>query len=150
MIEPGQARNRARRYALLSTAVAMASGLALLPLGLVLGPTWFWCFFGWALMAVIGVIGGARLAGEHGRPGSGFLVVLVTCILLRLLGVGVGAIAAALQNGKALWSYLAGAAVGFVTLQVFEAAWFYMTDRVPARLNPMEAGREGVKSGVTG
>ena len=130
MIQSGPATNQAGRYALGASVVAAASGLALLALGFVLVPTWVqWCMLGWAPMVVIGVAGGARLAFEHGSPGSGFIVVLVTCILLRLLSVGVGAVVAAQQGGAAPWSYLVGVAVGFVPLQIFEATWFHRAGR---------------------
>ena len=69
-------------------------------------------------MASIGVAGGAWAVSRYGRPGSGFPLAVLTCILLRLsLGLG-GLALAALLGGTV--AYLVGSLVAFVAMQAFE------------------------------
>jgi hypothetical protein len=125
---------RALRFAVLSGAIAIAAGLALLPLGLQRGPTaLFWGGIGWAIMALTGVAGGTWLVRAHGRQGSGFLVALGTCMLARLFASVAGALTAASSGMDAVWPYIAGLGAGYVPLQLFEVGWFLRVARSRSR-----------------
>ena len=105
--------------------IAVASGLGVLALatphgGLALR----WGLIGWSIMALAGVVGAVWAAAVHGRPGSGFLLALGTCMLARLFGAALGAWGAARHGMEAVWPYLGGLAVGYVPLQLFELTWF--------------------------
>lgn len=88
-----------------------------------------WSAAGWGSMVVVGVGGGAWIAGRHARPGMGFVVAVLASMLARLLAVAVGVTLAAWTGGVALGAYLAGLALGFVPLQVYEVAFFFREAR---------------------
>ena len=121
---------RVRRYALGASAVAVTFGgllwLAVRPRG----ATWIvWGGLGWGVLAVLSVAGGAWLAAEHGKQGSGFLKALGAGMLARLFAAAIGAFGAARTGDGAPWAYLAGVIAGLVPLQVFEVVWFYREAR---------------------
>ncbi len=121
---------RARRYALGASAVAVVFGALLWVAVRPRGTTWIvWSGLGWGMLAVLSVAGGAWLAAEHGKPGSGFVKALGTGMLARLFAAVIGAIGAAQSGDGAAWAYLAGVIAGFVPLQVFEVVWFYRESR---------------------
>lgn len=121
------------RYSVLSGGIAVATAVSLLALAassVALDARWM--MSGWGIMALVGVAGGAWLTATHGRPGSGFIVALGTCMLSRLFASAIGAAAAVMTGGHAVTSYLTGLGAGFVTLQVFEVGWFLRRDRTTA------------------
>jgi hypothetical protein len=83
-----------------------------------------WAVCGFAAMALPGILGGAWLAREHGRPGSRFLSALATGFVTRLVLVAVAAFYAAKAGEGAGTALLAGLAAGFVPLMIFEMVWF--------------------------
>ena len=122
--------SRARRYALGASAVAVAAGAPLWFLIAPRGTLWVvWGGVGWGMLALLSIAGGAWLAAEHGRPGTGFVRALGTGMLARLSAAVVGAIGAARSGEGAAWAYLAGVIAGFVPLQVFEIVWFHREAR---------------------
>jgi len=122
----------ARRYTAWSGSIAVASGLVLLAFASAEGAVAArWSMLGWLVMALTGVLGGARMATHHGRPGSGFIVALGTCMLARLFASAAGAVAAALSGSGAVWPYLVGLGVGFLPLQIYEVGWFLRRSRIP-------------------
>jgi len=124
----------ALRFATIGSAVAVAAGLALLPLALSRGGDAVrWGLTGWAIMALTGVAGGAWMARTHGRQGSGFLVALGTCMLARLFGSVGGALVAATRGTDAVWPYLAGLCAGYIPLQSFEIGWFLRRSKARPR-----------------
>jgi hypothetical protein len=133
----------ALRFAILGGVIAVGAGLALLPVGLARGGMALrWGAIGWAIMAVIGVVGGAWLARMHGRQGSGFLVALGTCMLARLFASVGGALGAAISGMDAVWPFLAGLCAGYVPLQAFEMIWFVRRSRVQAREELASGGQQ--------
>jgi hypothetical protein len=115
----------ALRFALLGGAIALASGLVLLPWALAEGPAAVqWGVSGWLIMAVTGLAGGVWLVIKHGKHGSGFLVALGTCMLARLFASAAGAFGAAQQGMEAVWPYIVGLISGYLPLQMFELWWF--------------------------
>lgn len=122
---------KARRYAMWAALTAVASAAALLPLGLALGSRGrLWLFGGWSAMALLGLAGGYWMTVVHGRAGADFLVALGTCMLARLVVAAVGAFIAAGAGMSAVWPYLAGLAVGFVSMQLLEVGWFLRRARI--------------------
>jgi hypothetical protein len=88
-----------------------------------------WVVMGLLATAVPGVAGGAWLAHEHGRAGSRFVVALQAGILARLVLAAVVAMGAAQTGGTAISASMAGLAAGFVSVMVFEMAWFARAPR---------------------
>ena len=88
-----------------------------------------WVLAGWAVLALVGTLGGAWLAREHGKPGSGFLVALGAGVAARFFAVAGGSVAAALAGKSALTAYAVGLLAGFVPVQAFEAVWFFRRTR---------------------
>ena len=132
-------------YALLSTAIAIAAGLALLPFGIQRGGgALFWGGIGWAIMALTGVVGGTWLVRAHGRQGSGFLVALGTCMLARLFASVAGALSAASSGMDVVWPFIAGLGAGYVPLQLLELGWFVRVARAQARDGGMLVSRRPV------
>lgn len=113
--------------------IALAAALALLafavPRG---GPAVGWSLIGWLIMTLAGSLGGAWTVSQHGRPGSGFLVAVGICMLSRLVLGAAGVAAAAGAGTAAVWALLAGLAVTYVPLQVFEMIWFLRSIRAKA------------------
>ena len=100
---------RVRQYAVGASTVAVAFGALLWVAVRSRGATWIvWSGVGWGLLAVLGVVGGAWLAAEHGKPGSGFLKALGVSMLARLFAAATGAIGAAQTGDGAPWAYLVG------------------------------------------
>ncbi len=125
MSSSGTPPARARGYALGASLVALVAGLAGVVcsrLGLP-GPL-AWILVGWTGMAAIGIGSGAWMAAAYGKPGPGFLAAMVAGMLGRLAVASAGAVAAVRWGGEGLWGYLAGWALGFVPLQVYEVAYF--------------------------
>jgi hypothetical protein len=125
--------------------VAVVFGALLLVVAATRGAAWIaWGGLAWFLLASLGVAGGAWLAAEFGKPGTGFLKALGVGMLARLFATAGGlACARFLGSEEAPWAFLAGVATGFVPLQLFEVAWFYRAGR---RLQP-SAGSESVSDG---
>lgn len=142
----------ALRFAASGGAVAVAAGLALLPLVLSRGDAAVrWGVTGWAIMVLTGMVGGVWMARTHGRQGAGFLVALGTCMLARLFGSVGGALAAATRGTEAVWPYLAGLCAGYVPLQLFEIGWFLRLSRMRSREEgESPAGRSGGQAGAGG
>ena len=115
----------AKRYAMWALMTALGSAAALVPVGLALSVTGrVWLFSGWVIMALFGLVGGLWMTTVHGRDGADFLVALGTCMLARLAVAASGAFFAARAGMEAVWPYLAGLAVGFISMQVLEVGWF--------------------------
>lgn len=113
------------RYAAWSAVLAVGLAVVLTGLAAPRGSSaLIWALTGWVIMAVAGVAGGAWAVSRHGDPGAGFLVAVVTCMLARLFAGAAAIVAAALVGMSAVWAFLAGAAVTYVVLQVFEMSWF--------------------------
>lgn len=113
--------NQAVRNLLGAAKVALGAAVllaALLAAWRPAGAGWAWIGFG--LMAAVGVVGGAWLARFHGRPDGSFLVAMLSCMAARFVLAPVGMVFAARAGGLAPWVYVAGLAVGFVPLQLFE------------------------------
>ena len=117
--------------------VTRATALALATVALVVAPFVFgapgnplFALAGWAPMALIGVGGGAWAVARYGNAGHGFLLAVLTCILLRL-SLGLGGLAVAATQ-RQVTPYLAGSLVTFVAMQAFEGSWFLRRSRVPA------------------
>ena len=88
-----------------------------------------WTALGWVVPAAGGVAGGAWIAREHGRPGSGFVVAMGSAMILRS-AAALGVLALALKAGKgAHVPCLVGLAAGFVPQMLFEVAWFHRRGR---------------------
>ncbi len=124
----------AGRYAIWSGAVALAAALPLIAFAAAEG--WAaarWSLLGWAIMALIGVGGGAWCVRRHGDPGAGFMLALGTCMLARLIASALGAAMAAGHGMEAVWPYLAGLVVTYLPLQIFEMSWFLHQTRSEAR-----------------
>ena len=83
-----------------------------------------WAVTGFAAMASPGIVGGAWLACEHGRPGSRFVVALGITFAARLVLAAVAAFGAAKAGEGAGSGLLAGLAAGFVPVMAFEMLWF--------------------------
>ena len=123
----------ALRFAFLGGAIALATGLALLPQAVSRGEEIVrWAVLGWSIMAVTGVAGGTWMVRKHGQEGAGFLVALGTCMLARLFASVAGAGGAAISGMDAVWPYVAGLAVGYLPLQAFELFWFIRKARKQA------------------
>jgi hypothetical protein len=123
----------ARSFAARAAIAALAGGVAaaLLSLGRPAGDR-VWVLAGWAVLAFAGTLGGAWLAREHGKPGSGFLVALGAGVAARFVAVAGGCVAAALAGNGALTAYAVGLLTGFVPVQAFEAIWFFRRTRAGA------------------
>lgn len=123
-------RSAVVRYSLLSGVVAAATAVFLLLLASSsVDIDVRWALAGWAIMAVVGVAGGAWLTAVHGSPGTGFVVALGACMLLRFFASAIGAGAAVIYGGVSVTSFLTGLGAGFVTMQVFEVSWFFRRGR---------------------
>lgn len=115
------------RFALSSSAVALAAGVAAVPL--VAPPTAGWAAFGWAVAAATGLVGGIALALRHGDPGHGFIAAVGGGLALRMLGFA-AVVALAVRTGReALVAGLIGFGAAFVAVQLFEMIWFYRLTR---------------------
>lgn len=75
-------------------------------------------------MALPGIAGGAWLAREHGRGGSGFVSVLQAGMLVRLVFAALVAMGADKAGGSAMAASMAGLATGFLPVMLFEIVWF--------------------------
>jgi hypothetical protein len=139
-------RTEVRRFAIGASVVAAFFGALLLFGARALGNAWFaWSGLGWLLLATLGVAGGAWLAAEYGKPGTGFLKALGAGMLARMLAtVGGAACAVLLGPEQAPWAFVTGAGTGFLPLLVFEVWWFYRASR---RLQPSQADSESVSDG---
>ena len=74
----------ARAFAWRATLVALLGGAAAAALAAGRPPAdRVWVLLGWGVLAVAGTLGGAWLASEHGKPGSGFLVALGAGVAAR-------------------------------------------------------------------
>jgi len=94
---------------------------------------WRWALWGWSIMTLTAVGGGAWLAARVGTRGSGFLLALAASMLTRLCASAAGAAAVMLWAREAAGAYLAGLAAGFVPMQVYEIAWFHRRGRSAAQ-----------------
>lgn len=83
-----------------------------------------WATKGFLAMAIPGIIGGAWLAREHGRPAQRFLIALAMGFVTRLVLAGLAAFYAARAGEGAGTALLSGLAAGFVPLMIFEMIWF--------------------------
>lgn len=79
-------------------------------------------------MALPGVAGGAWLAREHGLARSRFVAVLQAGVLVRLVLAALVAMGAARAGEAAMAASMAGLAVGFLPVMVFEMVWFARTE----------------------
>jgi hypothetical protein len=121
-----RAARNAGRYAAIAAIVVVACGAAMLAWAVQEGhDALLWGVLGWALLALTGVAGGAWLAFEHGKPGTGFLKAMVAGMLTRLFLAAAGGGLAAWTGGNAPWAFLGGAVAGFVPLQIVEVIWFF-------------------------
>ena len=139
-------KSAAVRYGLSGAAIAAVGGSAVLPWSSASGAESLrWALLGWGLMSFAGLSGGAWLAREHGRPGTGFVVAMGTSMLARLFAAGTSLAGALLSGDGSYRACLVGLAAGYVPLQVFEILWFY---RLPGRAaggalaNAQARGRE--------
>lgn len=135
-------RKPALSYALQASLLATILGIALM---LVLRPQGQavigFAMFGWGVIALTAVAGGAWIAGQHGRSGLGFLLALQSCMLARLALAAGGAFVAWQAGGDAVRSFLIGLVVGFIPLQTFEIVWFYRrTQKVRFADNERQVG----------
>ncbi|MCP3980489.1 MAG: hypothetical protein GY716_14400 [bacterium] len=118
-------RSLTTRYALCSGLVALVGAAAVAAVALPRGETTVrFGLWGWLMMALPGVAGGAWLAGVHGKPGTGFLFALAAAIAARVVLAGLGALPVIVVGREAILPYAAGLGAGFFPLQVFEVAWF--------------------------
>ena len=83
-----------------------------------------WAMGGFAAMALPLIATGAWLAHEHGRAGVSFVLGLGLGLLTRAVLLIVIVVGAASQGSGTLKGALAGLAVGFVPVTVFEMIWF--------------------------
>jgi hypothetical protein len=83
-----------------------------------------WTLYGFAAMAIPGLVSGAWMVRSHGRPGAGFVLALGTGVTLRVVLLSIVVAVAARQGSAELTQTLAGLAFGFVPLTVFELVWF--------------------------
>jgi hypothetical protein len=81
-----------------------------------------WATKGFLAMAMPGLVGGAWLAHEHGRPSPRFLIALAMGFFSRLVLAGLAAFFATKAGAGA--ALIAGLAAGFVPLTAFEMVWF--------------------------
>ena len=113
------------RYALISTVVAVAAGLALFPVALTHGSdVLVWAFAGWLVATLIGVFCGTSLTAVHGNPGSGFLWLFGSFMAARVVTLLAGLGIAQWHDPAAAWAYLAGLGVAWLATQAFEMIWF--------------------------
>jgi len=118
------------RYAASSALLALGAALLLLPVAWARGETALrWGGAGFGATAVIGVVGGAWLRARHGGSGRGFLVAWGSCLLARLVVLGVGTLAAAGRGSEAAVAYLAGLLAGYLAPQLREFVWLLRTAR---------------------
>jgi hypothetical protein len=115
------------RFASWGVLLAAASaGGALLLASPVRREALVWGAFGWLAMTSIGVASGAWLAVHHGSPGHGFLAGLVGGMLARLLAMTIGAVGVVLTGGGGVWGFAVGLTAGFLPMQAYEIAYFYL------------------------
>jgi hypothetical protein len=120
-----------RRFAIGASVLAAFCGALLLFGAKSLGTAWVaWSGLGWLLLAILGVVGGAWLAAEYGKPGTGFMKALGAGMLARMLATAGGTGCAVwLGSEEAPWAFLTGAGTGFLPLLGFEVWWFYRASR---------------------
>lgn len=120
----------AGRFAASGGAIAVISGLLLLPLVASRGSVALqWSLAGWLLTTAIGVLGGAWIVAQHGSAGPGFLIAFGVCMLARLTALGIGALVSAGRGGEAIGAYLAGLLVGYLPPQAWEMVWLLRATR---------------------
>lgn len=130
--------SRVRTFAIGAASVAVAGGAALWLLLPGDGSGLVPYVGGWGTMAAIGIAAGTAVAAGYGRPAPAFLAPLVAGMLLRLVAVTVGALAAA--GGGDLVPFLLGAAAGFAPVQAFEVVYFWRAARGSRRGTAVAAG----------
>jgi hypothetical protein len=118
-----------RHYLIRSAGLAalLAAVLALVFVNLGAAALGF-ALLGWTPMALLGVAGGGWAVSRFGRPGAGFPLAVLTCILLRL-ALGLGGMALAAWANQVV-AYLAGSLATFAAMQVFEMIWFWRRSRL--------------------
>jgi len=83
-----------------------------------------WALAGFLAMALPIIAAGAWLAHQQGRAGVSFVVALGTGLSLRAVLLAVVVATAARQGRPALEGAIAGLALGFVPMTVYEMVWF--------------------------
>lgn len=122
------------RYACWGALLAVASAAGVLLLASpVRREALIWGAVGWLAMTFVGVASGTWLVVHHGNPGQGFLAGLVGGMLARLLALTAGAVGVVLAGGGGIWGFAVGSTAGFLPLQAYEIAYFYLKDK---RLRP--------------
>jgi hypothetical protein len=121
---------RSGHYAYGATTVALVGAPPLLLLATLVGaPASRWTALGWLVAVLGGVAAGSAIAARHGRAGASFLVAYGWCTGARLAGYTIAGAWAVGAGEAAFWACLVGLAVGHVTTQGYELAWFMRRSR---------------------
>ena len=116
-------------FAIAASATALVVGVLSRAAATGFGTDPGWAVLGATLVAFAGIVGGTRLAGTHGRPGSGFVAALVISVLFRFASLGAGLWLALRAGGSAPSGFLIGFGIAFLAFAALEAIWFTRASR---------------------